>query len=78
MSPPRRPGPWLPQAFHAQACVAWSRRGARNRAAVRAGWNARSMISGLNSGAAASGSAVAMTVTAFFCLEKAFSLLHRV
>jgi len=33
------PGPRLPQAFRAQARSAWSRRGARKRAAVRAGGN---------------------------------------
>ncbi len=43
------PSPKLPQAFHAQACVTWSRRGARTRAAVRAGGN--------GGAAAASGSA---------------------
>ena len=44
-----RPGRKLPQAFHAQACVTWSRRGARTRAAVRDGGN--------GGAAAASGSA---------------------
>jgi len=33
------PGPWLPQAFRAISACEWSRRGARNRAAVRAGGN---------------------------------------